>query len=262
MASQDNPTYYERYDWDEQDFSEMLKKKLEKIFSIIPDDVKSIVDIGCGNGAITNQLAEKYYVLGIDRSKNALQYVNVNKFSASSDKIGIKNSTFDLVFSSELVEHLEEEIFRKTLEEFKRISRKYVLVTFPNNEIIEKDYVKCPECYHIFNKSYHLRSLGEPSFVMNFRGFQVMKCYEFGKGKRGYNKILLKIKHKLVSSEAWIPPRWTKNASRNAMCPNCEKDFVIPYRFSVLGFLCDSINSLISPFKPYWLFILLKKNEL
>jgi len=160
---------------------------------------------------------------------------------------------------SELLEHLEDMVYYKTIEEMKKISRKYILLTVPNGEIIEKDFIECPNCGQIFNRSYHLRSLSENKIKECFSGYRLVQSFEYGSGKRGYSPFLLKIKHRLAPSSSWIPNYWTRNQSRETMCPRCEIRFTYGYRFDVLGLLCDFLNIVLSPHKPYWLFVLLGK---
>lgn len=256
--TRDNPSYYEQYNWKESNLNEHLKGKVEKIFKMIPPDVYSIIDIGCGDGKITNRLAENFDVTGVDRSEKALAYVKTKKILSSSDSINVPDGSFDMVFSSELLEHIGETIFQKSIQEMKRISKKYIFITVPNDETIEKGYVKCPECGFIFNRSYHLRNLNLKKIKKLFPEYRVLKSFTYGTGNRGYHPFLLKIKHKLVPSSAWIPNYWTPGISRITICPRCQKNFMYLYRFNILGSLCDLINMLVSPHKPYWLFVLLR----
>lgn len=256
----DNPTYYEKYNWDKANLDESLKRKIKKIREILPQGIHSIADIGCGDGTITQQIKNNHFIVGIDRSKTALMKVILPRILSSADQLAIKDNSFDLVLSSELLEHLEDDIFNSTLEEIKRISRKYILLTFPNAETIEKDFVKCPNCGNVFNKSYHLRKLTVQNITPHFKGYKIVTQFEYGKGKRRYKKWLLKIKHKFVSSESWIPNRWTSTTSRETMCPKCEMFFILNYKFSLLGFILDGLNTILSPFNPYWRFLLLEKS--
>ncbi len=63
-------------EWDEKNYSENFKfvhQYGEKLLDLITvPDGSFVVDLGCGNGALTAKLAEKYEVLGIDSSPEML----------------------------------------------------------------------------------------------------------------------------------------------------------------------------------------------
>ena len=107
----DNSIYYEQFNWEKSNLSMHLRNKIEKIFELISSDVKTIIDIGCGNGAITNELAKKYKVTGVDRSANALKFVTTTKILSSSEKIDVTDESVDMVFSNELFKHLKDKVF-------------------------------------------------------------------------------------------------------------------------------------------------------
>lgn len=222
----DNELFYEHLDWVEYSGETKLKRKTEKIFETIPSDVEAIIDIGCGDGTITNQLAKKYDVTGVDRSKTALSFVKTKKILSSSEKIDVPDKSFDMVFSSELLEHLEDQSFHDTIVEMKRISRRYIFITVPNSETIEKDLIKCPDCGWIYNRSYHLRSINLEKLMSYFPEYKIIKSFEYGAGKRGYNRHLTILKHKLSPPSSWMPPRWTHKSEWETFCPEGIKYFV------------------------------------
>jgi len=195
----------------------------------------------------------------VDRSKSALSFVKTKKILSSSEKIDVPHKSFDMVFSSELLEHLDDKSFQDTIGEMKRISRRYIFITVPNSETIEKDFIKCPDCGWIYNRSYHLRSLSLEKLISHFLEYKIIKIFEYGAGKRGYNRHLTILKHKLSPSSSWMPPRWTHKSEWETFCPKCEKSFIYKYRFNFISCLCDLANIFLSPHKPYWLFILLEK---
>lgn len=161
QLNKDSNQYYESYNWDKAQLSSKLTSKINIIFKTIPSDTRTIIDVGCGDGTISNKLAEYFDVYATDRSVNALKFLDTNKFCSSANSLPLKDSSFDLVFSSEMIEHLPEDIFQNAIHEFKRISRKYIYLTFPNDENVEKNFVKCPNCNLVFNKIYHLRKLNK-----------------------------------------------------------------------------------------------------
>jgi len=183
--SLDNPLYYEHSSYEKNNLGVHLRDKVKKKIELIPSNVKMIIDIGCGNGAIKNELAKKYTVTGIDRSVNALKFITTTKILSSSGKIDVLDESYEMVFSSELLEHLEDNVYYATLEETKRISKKYIFFTVPNNEILENDFIQCPYCGWIFNKTYHLTSLSLNEIKQHFTNYKDIKYIEYGSGKRG-----------------------------------------------------------------------------
>jgi 2-polyprenyl-3-methyl-5-hydroxy-6-metoxy-1,4-benzoquinol methylase len=76
-----------------------------------------ILDMGCGNGNITNHLLkEGYNIYGIDASENGIKYANsgaaqkgrffVCEFSEMKLPDELKNIKFNVVISTEVIEHV------------------------------------------------------------------------------------------------------------------------------------------------------------
>ena len=254
----ENKQVYEELNWEDLT-SEVLQKKTLKIISMIPDDVKTILDVGCGNGAITNILNEKFDVTAVDRSKKALSFVQCKKVNASSDELPFADNSFDMVFSSELLEHLEEDVLNKTISEIQRVTRKYIFISVPNKENLKKKLIQCTECNYIFDLSYHLHSFTNCKAAGLFPQYDVLQTVTFGSNVRAYNHKIADIKMKLTPPVSWIPNYRLEPKKRNSVCPKCEAKFSFPYKFNLIAVLLDSINILITKKEPYWLMMLLVK---
>jgi len=251
----DNKKYYEQFQWDDVDEAG-FSGKISKVFETIPDDVTSIIDVGCGNGAITNELGKKYKVLGVDRSANALVYVKTDKLQASADNIPLPDASFDMVLSSEMLEHLDDETLLKTIAEIKRLSKKYIFITVPNSENLNKFLIHCPKCGKNYNQSYHLHSFSLRKLRDLFPGYKVEKTFYYGAPVRRYNNVLAKLKMRICPPSSWVPYFAKKTKNEKTMCPFCEHDFVYNYKFNFFAFTIDVVNLVISRKVPYWLFIL------
>jgi len=239
--------------WENYDESGIIKKKVQIIKSIIPKDVKTIADVGCGNGIITNKLNEQYDIIGIDSSKNALEFLNAPSLLASIENIPIKDNSFDLVLCSEVLEHVPQSILEKSVSELKRITSKYLLITVPNEEFLEKLNVKCPECGTIFHAyghlhSYNLKLLNE----LVGDEFQVVKSFVGGPKGLEYNKALLKIRQN-YAGKYFNPP------NQLAYCEKCTNQTFLKVNGNLLSKICNGLNKIISRRKPYWLFVLYQK---
>lgn len=253
----DNRNIYENYDWEKLNLKK-LQPKVEKIMEWIPSDVKTILDIGCGNGVITNILAKNYDVTAVDRSKKALLYVKTKKVEASADNIPLEDKNFDLTFSSEMLEHLDDITLEGTIREMKRLSKKYIFITVPNGENPGKLAIQCPSCGYVFNRLNHLQSFKLSDFKRLFPEYKVIKSLAFGRRTRYYHPALLKTKLNLTPSSAWVPYYWIPKTDRNTICPSCEHEFEYPYKFHPIASAIDMLNVLVSPKKPYWLFTLME----
>jgi len=253
ISNNDKILYENTKHWDNVDISDHIQNKINKIKDIIPADVNSLIDVGCGNGIILNQLVSKWNGIGIDRSWVALKHVNAHKVNADIQNLPIQSDKVDLVICSEVLEHLPESVLKKAIAELKRISKKYILITVPNNEYLQKNYVKCSACKYKFNASYHLNSFDLDSLFLLFSNFNLVYEFKCGKMVRQYNPVLLKIKQRLGNS-------WARFSSvRHFICPGCHHDFEYKQRVNIISILCDGVNRLITKKKPYWLGILVSK---
>lgn len=149
-------------------------QRKDETIKVIPADIETILDVGCGDGFITNQLNEKYKVVGMDMNFNDLKYVDKIKVNASSHLIPFKEKTFDLVLGSEIVEHLREPTYIRTLQEFERVSKKYILITVPYCEYLPLDFAKCPKCGCIFHGAGHIRSFPPQGIDNLFSDFSLV----------------------------------------------------------------------------------------
>lgn len=240
--------------WKYYDAHNHINNKADLVLNYIPEDVISIIDIGCGNGIITNNLSQKYKVLGVDLFREALKFVRCDTICSSSDKIGINDFSFDMVFSSELLEHLPEEMLKDTISEFKRIARKYIFITVPNKEFLGKNYIKCPKCQYIFHSYGHLNSFSEND-ILSIIGndFKHLRTNYFGPLERDYNKFLLEIRQRFGN-------RWF-SANEYTVCPHCGNRKFQKVKGNFISKICNGINLLISGKKHYWLFILFERRK-
>jgi len=255
MNTIDNKSYYEiEENWEKFKVDAGLKQKIDLIQSIIPRDVRTILDVGCGNGIITNELGAKYQIYGLDRSQAALQYVFVPKINSHANILPLHSQSIDLVLSSELLEHLNDEILLASIQEMQRVAKSYLLISVPNREMLQTNALKCPKCNTVFNVSYHLQSFNHERLASLFTEFVCTEIYEVGPKWRRYLPLLLNIRQKLGKGWFKLPPH------RKAMCPNCENTEFPQFKMNPIIFFCDGINKLLTPRRPYWLVALYKRD--
>lgn len=236
------------------------RKKVDTVLNYIPSDVDTVIDIGCGNGLITNELGKNYDVLGVDINESKLKFVETKKLKSSCDNIDLPDASFDLVFSSEMLEHLDDDLFERTLNEFNRLSKKYILITVPNEEPLHKLLVECEKCGHIYNKNGHLRFFSQKKAPQLHKNWEVLKSETFGRKVRNYHQPLADLKHQLSPAKSWIPKYWIKNQGVNYhFCTKCGHKNKLEYRFHPISFFIDALNLITTGKKHSHLIILLEK---
>lgn len=256
MKILENKKYYEiKENWESYQIDDGLQQKIEFIQSIIPGSVETILDVGCGNGLITNKLATKYHIFGLDRSQTALRFLTVPKVNASANNLPFKNNSFDLLFSSELLEHLNADTLSASVEDIQRVSNSYLIISVPNQEMLRKNSLKCPACGLIFNVSYHLQSFSKTRLMNLFSEFECIDIQEIGLKWRRYIPFLLNIRQKLGNGWFKISPH------RQVMCPKCENTDFAPFKLNPIIFFCDGINKILTRRRPYWLVALYKRRD-
>lgn len=111
---------------------------LIEMLNQVQHDKYKVLDAGCGEGFTLNKLSQNKIgekLEGIEFSKDAVEigkklhpYLSLKQ--GDIYKLPYKDNSFDLVLSTEVLEHLKEP--EKALKELIRVSKKYILLSVPN----------------------------------------------------------------------------------------------------------------------------------
>ena len=134
--------YYDKHN----NSNPIVKKLMKKFHQILNEFIQrskaeTILDIGCGEGYTTQivknanpEVQIEGIELGAEMVKKAKElHPDLHFEQGSVYEIKREDESYDLVLSSEVLEHLEEP--RKGLVELKRASKRYVLVSVPNEPL-------------------------------------------------------------------------------------------------------------------------------
>jgi len=104
-----------------------------------------IIDIGCGRGIYQKALRKSIY-LGCDLNgqnlKRAVKAPNAEYVCADANHLPFIDNSFDIVLCSEVLEHLDSPL--KTVKELARASKKVIVLTFPDERVMERFGKKNP----------------------------------------------------------------------------------------------------------------------
>ncbi len=117
-------------------WNEKMRSRAIELFSIQEND--TVLDIGCGTGFATEELANKSNeVHAVDITKEQLskaleKNIDANFILGDADNLPYKDNSFDAVWSSGAIEYFPEPV--KTLKEARRVTKKQgkILIVGPN----------------------------------------------------------------------------------------------------------------------------------
>lgn len=229
--------------------NEPNKERIRKTIEMIPDDGISLLDVGCGNGAIINNISSFVYAVGIDSSTQALEYVNRNKIAGVCNSLPFKDKTFDIVISAEMLEHLDNQTLSETIIEFQRVAKKYILISVPFKEKPWETFVKCAYCGCTYSPYYHQQYFDEKKV----KGLWRSKCQiiQFC----GVKQVLPKIKR--MGQKVGI-----YSYRKDSICPNCSSSklkYGIIEKLYNYGLAC--LQNIFAEEAPNWILCLYKVED-
>jgi len=126
-----------------------------------------IIDLGAGSGKFLIDLGKtfKAKVSGMDISeeriaKAAKKHPDINYFQGTLDSVPVKDNRFDIVISTQTVEHLLDEDLQTSFDEMARILKPggMLFITTRFNEDLSSGWKVCPDCHAVFQHSQHMQT--------------------------------------------------------------------------------------------------------
>jgi|GEM_PF-1909627 SAM-dependent methyltransferase len=140
------------------------------------DEFLTILDVGCGEGFFSNRILQRFahcnLLIGVDisieeiaKAKQESVHERTEYIVADAKYLPLKNATFDLVFSKDLLHHVDKPI--KVLKEIKRVSNNIIIIVEANRcNLIELLYTK-------FGHQHF--TLGQLKFLVNRADLKLKK---------------------------------------------------------------------------------------
>lgn len=125
---------------------------------------KNILEIGIGNGLVSNYLNNS----GAQVTTCDFDQANNPDVVADVRQIPLGDGAFDLVMACQVLEHVPFEDFPKILKEFYRLSTKYVIISLPVRSSYFEIVLRLPFVRSLFHRNFldfYFRKL------LNFAGF-------------------------------------------------------------------------------------------
>lgn len=133
---------------------------LQAIIDFFPENINTALDVGCGDGKITQRVYNKkgIQIVGLDNNLGALSRLSLPKIFSDADKIPFEDESFDLVLSTDTLEHISDEIHDQAWNELFRVAKSYVMVAVPFRETLLEATAICSACKKQYHVNWHNRN--------------------------------------------------------------------------------------------------------
>ncbi len=223
--------------------------------SLLGTDVESVLDVGCGNGFVTSHFKAQKRVVGLDPSPVALAEFPGESVVGYGDNLSFADLSFDAVVCLEVLEHLEQDVFERSITELARVARSYLLVSVPYRQDLRREMVRCAECGLKYHADLHRRSFRDSGeFERLFPGFKREALVLLGECVRVRSRLYRSLRSMMLGADHW---------SAFARCPACASSETVPrdqvgwkpvrWIFANLGWRMPKQRV------PRWMIVLLKR---
>jgi SAM-dependent methyltransferase len=190
--------YWETAELWNEGVNRLDRVRIPDTLAMIPSDVQSVLEVGCGNGRVANMLSGHYRVTGTDISHRALSHVVKRKVQSSSSWLPFKDHSFDLIICCDVLEHLPTDVLRHAVAELQRVSTRYLLIGVPHREQTADAHARCLDCGSINHIYGHLRSFTTKSLNELFPSCDVVATRFTGERRPYINPLLLACRQRLA----------------------------------------------------------------
>jgi len=208
--------YYERPElWDPSIYvTGYERERMAAAVRFIPDDVTSLLDVGCGNGAFLSFLEAArpgVTACGVEPSRAAVgrKWCTSTIVTGEMSSLPFADQSFDAVSSMAVLEHVPVGQLVGGLKELSRIARRYIVINLPYRE--HRTRIRCPECGCGFDPHLHLRSYADSDISALFPTLRITKKQVLSGSEALIPYVVLRLLRREISA-ARFP---------NTVCPQC-----------------------------------------
>jgi ubiquinone/menaquinone biosynthesis C-methylase UbiE len=152
--------------------SALEQTRLERLFSMLPKDAVSVLEIGALHGVITERLAEIYpSVTALDLNRPSFEIPGVTTVAGDVQRLQFPDDNFDCVVCTEVLEHVPD--YAAGACEIVRVAKSHILIGVPFRQDTRAGRTTCVHCGKRNPPFGHINSFTKEKLRAIFAGAHV-----------------------------------------------------------------------------------------
>lgn len=234
--------------WEELHLRPGEQERLTATLALVPTPEQTIVDVGAGNGLVTLPLrAAGHAVIALDLAPVPLATFTGARSVASAADMPLPSASVDGIVCTEVVEHLPAPLRAAALGEMARVARSWVVLSVPNDEVLDSIVVRCADCGCAFHPWRHAGrfSVRELGGLLRTHGFDMDQVVPVGPPTRYPPQRLVRIAQ---AFGGYMQP-----TAGSAICPSCGNDARFERRVNPVTLAFRTLPGRLARPRPHWL---------
>ena len=243
---------YDHLPWGEVRDDEFVRERARITAEMLPSASGRFLDLGCGDGGATSELRETGQIVGLDYNAAALQHNPGITVRGNCSVLPFPRGCFETVVCGELLEHLPQKVYERTLQEIVRVSSRFIIVSVPFAEDLLIGQVRCPECGAEFHVDGHERSFRRDDMNRLLPGWRMRRFAMCGSLQARTPRFAMWLKERLGTE------RFPADATP---CPRCTYGGPYPKTPNLVDRLASQLRKYFGKRRPYWMVCLYEREE-
>jgi SAM-dependent methyltransferase len=248
MSAPDVRHYDREAPWQQLHAGPGEAERVAATVEMVPAPAQRVVDVGAGNGLVTLPLrAAGHDVVAFDLAPTPLSTFTGARAVASADALPLSSSSVDGAVCTEVVEHLPGPLRSAALAEMARVARSWVVLSVPNDEVLESIVVRCADCgctFHPWRHAGRFRSRDIEELLSEV-GFVLDEARAIGPETRYPPQGLARLAQ---AFGGYMQP-----SAGSALCPACGNGTRFERRVNPMTLALRTLPGRLARPRPYWI---------
>jgi hypothetical protein len=234
---------------------------LMRLVSTVSDKQNTALDIGARDGHFSLLLANYFNnVTALDLQKPVIPHESINCVAGNLLNLQFDNNAFDLVFCSEVLEHIPPQQLAQACSELQRAASRYLIIGVPFQQDIRFGRTTCYSCMKKNPPWGHVNSFDQQRLIDLFPSFTAKEVSFVGETNDRTNSL-----SRFLMDLAGNP---YGTYMQNEHCIHCDQKLKQPPArtflqkvFTKIAFKLTSAQRTFTTKHPNWIHILFEKNK-